>query len=168
MATRLNNHIRRVFVRAVMQDVPKIDYQEKFRELAQAWAITLIPQEMRGFYATRPEWFAHSFTDLDSGFQYARVVGPFDEDGFQKKMLDSCPEFVARVKELERLKDKQESEMDDLTSQIRGLINSCNTAEQLREQAPQLAKYLTFDEVPSRLLPTTAVIDNLAAMGWPK
>ena len=40
---RLTNTLREAFIRAVMDDVPSIDYAEQEQKVATAWAVSIMP-----------------------------------------------------------------------------------------------------------------------------
>jgi hypothetical protein len=170
MAKRFTNDARKKLVKSVMADVPMIDYQEKFRVLLQTWAISNLPDEMRGSYAKYPEWFSHTYTEAGTDFTQVCIVGP-DSDNWKATLaaIKGDARLWAQIAELERLNREQEDRIDALKDKVRALVWSCFTVEQLHARAPELTKYVETDEPLDRTVPeVTSVLESLAEAGWPK
>jgi len=54
---KLTKTDKEAFVRAVMGDVPTVDYNEVCRALCMAWAISSMPDEVRTAYDRFPSYF---------------------------------------------------------------------------------------------------------------
>lgn len=166
---RLTNVHREAFVRAVIADVPLIDYDEQIRKIVHEDAISALPAAVREI-AREPmlqmflnkEYF-HSETRLmPSVMVYASGRGDY-------KMSESAKQ---KVEALLKLMKSQEKIRFDLREKLQATIAACSTRKIALERLPEFEKYLPSDVTSGSrdaLLPAIAnLVTDLAAAGWPK
>lgn len=167
---RLTKIHRQAFVNAVMQDVPKVDYSQQFRDRVWEDMIESAPPKLAevlkdkslAHYALHPY---HSATSSWTGV-YCYDIAPVQT---YKEYMPS----EKAVKELRRiceLAEKQRRERDEMQAKIAAAIEGCSTRKDALKAMPEFEKYLPAEEPPkTKNLPAVA---NLAAdlikMGWPK
>lgn len=165
---RLTNVIRQAFVRAVMADVPKIDYQEQ----AHAYARKSVQAEFEKKFpeltwadVEKRGWFNSGTISLPYGINNIHVRAMSDYG-----MLEKMPKVWDKLKEFSALKKAEDQRINDLQSRLEGVANSCSTRKQLAEALPEFEKYLPLEEGPAlRSLPVvTNVISDFVKAGWPK
>jgi hypothetical protein len=160
---KLNKYHKTAFVRAVMADVPTINYEEIMVQELQDHAITLFPKEVLATYkneATRP-YLRHEGIYLND-FGYVR--------GFYPPEFKPNETFGERIEELRSLKKVQDEHVYSLRNKLTASIEACTTREKAVKVMPELEKYLPkSDYVP--LADAPAIVDlvkDLTALGWPK
>lgn len=166
--TRLTVYQRQAFVRAVMDDVPVIDYDEQARALVQKWAVGKMPPKVRAIYKDDPAWISTTNIDLPGRLNQVCVhtnLGYGElRDAF--KADDAAWHAVCTLAE----KKKSEAETRDaLRSKIKNVIATCSTIKVAHERLPEFAKYLTPVAPPvDRTVPVIAnLVADLTAAGWP-
>jgi len=154
--TRLTNTIRDAFIKAVMADVPSVDYQAIVNDRVNAAQAARFPLGADAFYQLAKAGWLRS----TSGFVATGWVKYFGPD------LSPLPD----TSDLDASMRQQSAARDDVRRQVRALAYSHTTLEKLREAAPELAKYLP---VPSstkvdRTVPVVQVdvVGVLRAAGW--
>lgn len=166
---RLTNFIRQAFVRAVMADVPKTDYQEQ----AHAYARKIVQAEFEKAFPDIPYadvakigWFDSGSISLPYGITNIHVNAM--KGGYS--MLENMPKVWDKLKEFVVLKKAEDARINTLQTRLEGVANSCSTRKQLAEALPEFEKYLPAEEGPAmRSLPVvTNVISDFVKAGWPK
>lgn len=166
---RLTKFQREAFVQAVMNDVPKIDYQELARVSLQRWAIDHLPTKLKAVHKEFGHYFkTDSLWNLPRNLRSVYVVTHKESETLDAMKADS--DFWARIVEYAKSLDEQKSKLDALEAKVKGLAFSCSTTNQLREQAPEFAKYLPEEsEGVDRSLPVVQnIVADLVKAGWPK
>lgn len=172
---RLTNAMRDVFVRAVILDVPQVDYGELIRarvlEMVKGHYPPLVSQAAK----QHPDWLHRTniYVEREVKGRRTTVVGVsfiFSTDG------EAYRAFRAEVNndpEVGKLCDSHLTQAEirnTLQSELTALAQGCGTREQLLKAAPTFAAYLPDPEVKaSALLPvTTDLVRRLKKQGWPK
>lgn len=162
---RLTNTMKEAFVRAAMQDVPKVDYDDKIRSLVNKQ----IKQLHKSLGIDKVE-----INRLASNYDYARPSKGGSETRFHAGGLTN-PEAAAIAKhpDVVALVDAmlaQNEMLSTLKQKLTGAINACNTRKQAAEALPEFEKYLPEDEQKAlRSLPALAnVAADFVKAGWPK
>lgn len=169
---RLTTSMRDAFVRAVLDDVPRVDYNEQFKTVAIAHCLSRLPKEivkiynnstLRGYLkfetvSIREEWYES---------EVSAALPMYDNYHLVKSELAALPEVQA----LTKAKQAQHDRIYKLRQDLKAAILSVSTVKQANELLPEFTKYLPQPEdKPSKFAP--AVIANLAAdltaAGWPK
>lgn len=165
--TRLVNEQRSRIRRAILAEVPKVDYAEQIRVKALALAVFELPATAkrlwadpttRGLLKTESCYFGYS----ENRRNYAASCSL---PGFSSFHVDfqSDPE----LKELCRLAEEQDDVFYKLEAELRNNLASVNTHEAFAERWPELVRFLPdgSEAKVANLPATTALIDGLRAAG---
>ena len=149
--------IRQSIIKAVMADVPQIDYMEQTRTHTNKQAAVLrkkaglpagVEDRLRGTYV-----FA-----LSSYFNVAGIT----ED--ECKAISESRE----IKVLREAHEAQQVKIVDLRKSIYSAMYSVNTLKQAMEAFPEFEKYYPKEHITVRSLPTlTNVVSDFVKAGWP-
>jgi hypothetical protein len=164
---RLTNNIRDAFVRAVMQDVPKIDFDEQARKLVLDDSAGQLPPKIKAlvrsaetapFVRTADYWT--NMTDLGIYRAYAATG-----DTYKPRA-----ETLLKLKELNDAKRAQEATRSALRARLKSVALGASTRKALADALPEFEKYLPADEPAAvRSLPVVAnVVADFVKAGWPK
>lgn len=169
---RLTNTLRDAFVLAVMQGVPKVDYDEKIRAAAPAVIKKHTPHKLRPL-VDNPEldsWLRTGYVHL--GGVAVRCVIPEDnyrQDTVYKKFAAAIASDPAIAPLIEANK-AQTAKANELRSKLKQVAYSVNTRKALVAALPEFEKYLPPEEGAAlRTLPAIAnVVSDFVQAGWPK
>ncbi|WP_186216029.1 Nmad5 family putative nucleotide modification protein [Burkholderia gladioli] len=166
---RLSTHHREAFVRAVMDDVPEIDFDEQARVLVQKWATAQLPAKLRALHREFSDYFQHESVWLPGSLGNVMCVTNTGA-GDTAKRIKEAPELHVRLNDLSRAKTKQADERRALRAKVTSAIGMCSTLKQAHERLPEFAKYLpAIEAATDRSVPVVAnLVAELAAAGWPK
>ena len=162
---KLTNYIRDAFVRAVMNDVPAVDYAEQMREVITKDAISQLPDKVRAIYKNSSTthyvasfWYGGKYSD--SSVMVPGISGDF-------KPTEATQQAIAGLK---KKHDAQFQSNADLKASIRAVAYSVTTRKALADLLPEFAKYLPADEAAAiKTLPVvTNVVSSFVKAGWPK
>lgn len=154
---------REAFVRAVMDDVPMVDYDEQAGKLLTAAAIELMPEPVRVAYQTHPGWFARKYIYTLAGLQGQAI--PLENTRSLEKH--------AVWKEVEKLgeqADVQAKAREAMRRKLTATIEACRTLKQAQRMLPEFEKYLPKERgvTGTTTLPVANLVADLTALGWPK
>lgn len=138
---RLIKSDKDAFVRAVMDDVPQIDYDEQMRSKCMAWAISIMPDKVRAVYNEFPQYFETKYVNTPRGCLGVHV--PVLEYILDLEKL--APDLWAELVEIGTLSIQQSQARYTLESKVRGLIETCSTLKKAQELLPEFVKYLPAD-----------------------
>lgn len=166
---KLTKTMREAFVRAAMQDVPSIDYQEKARELVQKAALELAPpaiQKLAKPGSAESQWLKCKSISLPGSLY--NVMIRTCEDYPNYSMFPA--HITAELKTMEGLNAAQTEQRRDLERKLSAAANSVTTRKALAELLPEFEKYLPADAPAAcRSLPAIAnVVAEFSKAGWPK
>ena len=164
---KLTSYHRNAFVRAVIDDIPKIDYSEEIRTAVQNYALSKLPVEikaiwrnnqLRGFLKTRTGYFGGVHVEFPCWSDNSR------SDGNEIENSKTVSALIAKA-------TAQRVAIDEVQRKVSSAIHSVTTLKNAKELLPEFAKYLPLEsDPPSKFAP--AVIANLSAelvaLGWPK
>lgn len=159
---RLTQYMRTAFIKAVMDDVPCVDYEAQAAKVMMEYAASKLPPKVKAVWndnATR------GYIDV----KWARCCG------FNADVPDGAvpPEDSATYRELERLrklKSQQDETRSALRNKLRAAAYSVTTSKALIDLLPEFKKYIPADaQPPDRTVPVVAnLVADLVAAGWPK
>ena len=160
---KLTNAMRDAFVRAVMDDVPSIDYEEQIRQIVQQTVYNAMPAKLKAV------WDDEALRDC-VGTHWMRIV---DCMSVTVPYYPSYDDALKSVKEtceaLHKLHHEQLDKRCDLKATLYGVVRGKTTTKALIEALPQFEKYVPKDPQVSRNVPALAnVLEAFAAAGWPK
>lgn len=162
---RLTKHDKCAFVRAVLDDVPYVDYSEQARKLAMKHLISLLPGIVQQAYKEDPEWIRTNCIKMPNYLQdfYGPALGYTWHGDFPDELKEQLRTLSDAAKE-------QSSTRKALEEKVTGLINSVTTLKAALKNFPEFAKYLPADRdaAGTANLPAANVIADLTNAGWPK
>lgn len=162
---RLTNELRDAFIKAVMNDVPRINYQDQAEELLEQDCIEQLPAQVRAVWDDK---VLRSFLYSQS----RRVEGPARSWVYYATFHGIEAREPARksAEALLRKSVQQAVRLDELRSKIKVVAYGCSTRKQLAEALPEFTKYLPVEQPKvDRTLPVlSGVIDEFKKAGWPK
>ena len=165
---KLNNYDRDSFVRAVMNDVPQIDYCAKAEALVKAAHEKWLPAAVKPLYEDKE--LRHRFlkTNYINFSQHLSSITLYAADGFE---IGSVKGLREKISELAAKASEQSAKRRSLHSQVKSAIYGCNTLKQATDLMPEFAKYLPQDRdgKVTRNVPAIGnLVTDLTAAGWPK
>lgn len=164
---RLNNLIRDSFVRAAMQDVPKVDHQAQAAAIVRKAVAEIFGEEFPGIDFQKAQasgWLEKRGVSLPGPLKAIYMASPrYDLLEKRKEIWDTLISIAAQSK-------AQTQRIEHLTGQLRSAAYACTTRKQLVEALPEFEKYLPEDEAKAvRTLPALAnVAAEFIKAGWPK
>lgn len=166
---KLNQNIRSAFIRAAMNDVPMIDYQQQAIDIVQKTAIDLMPAVVKAIYGDpeTTDWVKVDYVYLPGSFSGVRVPVTNDSSYY---LRDKTPNVWKQLEELARLHREQNEQRKELESKLSSVANSVTTRKALIGLLPEFEKYLPQDETAAiKTLPAVAnVVSDFMKAGWPK
>lgn len=172
---RLTKDHKKAFVKAVMDDVPSVDYAEKIRALILADSISQLPKGLQEF-AKDPktaDLINSSWKTIERprdennrwmGSIGCTIKGTNDSYAISKKAQATLDDWMPKFTEQERT-------LNDLNNKLSSTIESCNTLKQAQEAFPELKKYLPKVADKGLNLPAPIyknVLVELTRAGFPK
>lgn len=164
---RLTKCDRQAFVIAVLDDIPKIDYEAQAHKLIREFGITTYPEEVQPLVKKYPEFFKASHVGrlpYGVGNLYAKIRP--DVAGNLEKYSELWDQLV----ELGKQQSEQSNARVELEAKLQAVISQCSTLKVALERLPELGKYLPQDKPNSvaKNLPVANLVSDLVALGWPK
>lgn len=166
---KLTKSDREAFVRAVINDVPTVDYQEQAEKLVRSMALSTFPEDLRPMVTKYPDYFENHYVHLPGQLQnrYFKINKFYSHKSFQEKF----PEIWEQLETLAEQLKEQGDRVATLRQQLSGVIESCSTLKQAKERLPEFEKYLPQERngVAVANLPAISnLVTDLKAVGWPK
>lgn len=160
---KLTKSDREAFVAAVMNDVPKIDYDERAQKLATELLLESYPAAIQKVYADK---------ELRTYLQNSYIGMPDCLSSFYGPSTESKSFYTdERLKAIAEEAQAQSQARRTLRESLTGIIGACSTLKQAQERLPEFEKYLPTDRGGSGLtnLPAISnVVAELTKAGWPK
>jgi hypothetical protein len=166
--TRLTVYQRSAFVRAVLDDVPVIDYDEQVRSIMQKWALSKMTPKARALYKEDPSWINTTSIDMPGSLLQACVYTNLGY-GELRSAAKADAELWTSIEDLASKKSSDSDSRDKLRNQVRAAIVSCSTVKAAHERMPEFVKYLPLGSAPvDRTVPVIAnLVSDLTKAGWP-
>lgn len=157
---KLTKNLREAFVRAVMADVPRIDYREQMQKVATAAAVSMLPVPVAVAYKQFPDYIESR--NVWAGSLYFSVPAAGN--------VVFPPEVEEELSRLGALNDAQDESRSALRTKLTAAANSVTTRKALANLLPEFEKYLPADDRTATLnLPAvTNVVADFVKAGWPK
>lgn len=173
MVQRLNQSHKEAFVRGVLADTPRVDYNDELRKLLAKEAMKFLPTQVAA--ALKDPNFEGRF----SSNAYASLsqwgawnTSCYVEAVTQEELGKAVTKCEPKLKEMALLAKAQQSEMDKLREKVKALIWGFSTADAAHKALPEFVKYLPPLLAPvSRVVPAVVAANTLAELmekGWPK
>lgn len=160
---KLTNTIRDAFVRAAMDDVPSIDYDEQAHKLAQEDLVKQMAPKLRAIYQDKQlrTFLGTEYTPMPCDLSSAYLYGA--------QHLELSKEADTQLEALAEKKAAQEDARHELRNKLRAVAYSATTRKALVEALPEFEKYLPTEATTSRSLPVIAnLVSDFVKAGWPK
>lgn len=151
---KLTKFARETFVNAVMVDVPKIDYYEKFANLGRQFALSLLPEDVFNLYKIHPDYFKECRVRIKSWNIYA----PSDGD------INFTTEQIAELCKFNALNERQNETRLQLKRELMLVAQSCSTLKQLRDAFPELKKYMPSEPLKGEAFPLVATNNVMSSL----
>jgi hypothetical protein len=161
---RLTKSDKDAFILAVVQDIPKIDYQEQVRALIHEDSIAQLPAKVQAI--ARDKALSHY---LETGSYWRTSFGSIRV--FEPRGSNYTPskDVLTKVDALNKLHNEQEARLDEARAKLRGAIEPCTTLKIALERLPEFEQYLPKQQEKTIHLPSIAnLCADLATLGWPK
>lgn len=162
---RLTNFLRDSFVRAAMNDVPKINYEEQAQKIARDFMkkefARIFPKiDING---EANQWLEKCSLDMPGSLGLLYTVNP------HYAYLKDKPVWE-ELKTLADLHAEQNKKHRDLQDRLTSVACACTTRKQLLEALPEFEAYLPAEEAKAaKNLPAVAnVLSDFVKAGWPK
>lgn len=162
---KLTKYHRQAFVRSVMDDVPKVDYETQAHALILEDSIMQLPEKLQ---KAAKDKVLSQYLNMDH--HWLREFGSLYVFNLRQDGFKLSPHAQVKFDELNELQKAQNLARMKLKTKLEGVINSCSTDTQVRKALPEFAKYLPEAESPvDRTVPVIAnLVSDLMSMGWPK
>lgn len=161
----LNKYDRQAFVRAVMDDVPMINYDELARKKAKETILSFLPAEVQMVYKHYPDYLNTKYIGMPGSLDNFYMPAPD-----RRVIKDEAPEVWTELEELAAKKTEQGDKREALRMKLTAIIDSCRTLKQAKERLPEFEKYLPAERgvTDTVNLPVANLVAELNAAGWPK
>ena len=165
---RLSTTLRSAFVRAVMDDVPFVDYDEQLRQLAQKVVDSYRPAALVRALALDPniqDWLNRDYQFIHKYQQSFCLVGSMQS----LDRLNADKALTLAAVNLRKLQQAQQEKRSALEAKLKASAQACQTRAQLAKAFPEFEKYLPTEAGNSKCLPALAnLMSDFMAAGWPK
>jgi hypothetical protein len=151
---KLTKSAREAFVNAVMADVPKIGYYEKFANLGRQFALSLLPEDVFNLYKIHPAYFKECRVSIRSWNIYAPSDGNIN---FTTDQIDELCKFS-------ELNEKQNENRLKLKRELMLVAQSCSTLKQLQDAFPELKKYMASEPLKGEAFPLVATNNVMSSL----
>lgn len=154
---KLNKYTKQGIVRAILQDLPKVDKTKRRADL-QAAIVKAMSPAARKLYKDTPEALRTEFVGslVYDGNYGSRdlVVGDVNKD---------------TIKALCKPYEAEDEARHQAEWQLKNAIDGCSTLNALKKALPEFEKYYPTANEPTKNLPAMAnVVADLSRLGWPK
>jgi Nucleotide modification associated domain 5 len=162
--TRLTESLRSAFIRAALNDVPRIDYDDQARKIILDHAIACLPTSVGKIYAD-PMLRAYVWTNFVYVAGFSTRI-PCVYNGLWAPSM----EVRQQIEAIHKAFVKQRETHETLQAKLYAVAKSARTTQQLAKMLPEFAKYLPADEAEAnRNVPCIAnLIADFMTAGWPK
>ena len=156
---RLTNYMREAFIRAALDDVPRVDYREQMQVAATKAAVDFLPPKVRAIYDDK------ELRDYLNTTYIEQFCVPGINAGQELKLA-----VKAAIKPALALAAAQQQRDDDLRRKIKACAYAAATRAALVKMLPEFERYLPADDQAAcRTLPVVAnVVAEFVKAGWPK
>ena len=164
---RLTNYMRDAFVKAVMNDVPQIDYSQIAHKVAQDYLVECMPPKVRAVYddSQTRHYLTTTHTYFPGTINNASMRGVGDDCYWWKE----TPDLRDKISEIAQQLGDQTVRLGELESKINAVAYACTTREALAKAPPEFEKYLPAEATKAANLPAVAnVVADFVKAEWPK
>ncbi len=166
---KLTNTLRDAFIAAAMNDVPRVDYDEQARKIANAALDAAFKKAFPGVKIDRLKAGETGWLEK-CGQNMPNYLGSLYTWSPGYRALEKDAEAWAQLTELSKKAREQGELRKSLQDKLKAVAYSCTTRKALADALPEFEKYLPADQAAAcRTLPAVAnVVDDFTRAGWPK
>lgn len=163
---KLTKSDKDAFVRACLDDVPQVDYNDVVRDKLMKFALSVMPDSVKVVYQLDPSWLRTSWVYTPGNLTPVCLPVLNGDYVIRDKYPELWAELVAMGDELQA----QSIKLQDLRAELQSAIYCCSTLKQAKERLPEFEKYLPTDRDGTHIstLPVANLVADLTAAGWPK
>lgn len=166
---RLTNTIREAFIRAAMNDVPEVNYEEEAQKIGKAAISASLPASVQKMIKDplASEYLNREYITMPRRFSNFYFYAQRNDNSV---LQNKHPEVWVQITELHAKYEQQIKDHNELRNKLSAVANSVTTRKALVAALPEFEKYLPTDEEKAiRTLPAVAnVVADFAKAGWPK
>jgi len=156
----MNKSEKQAFVKAILADVPQVDYEDQARKLIEKAVYDAAPPEIKAVLA-KPE--LHDY--IEHRYRGTGLGGMRFYGMHQDLRMDN----VKGLSELSKANEAQFAALCNLETTLTAAIAGMKTRKQIAEAFPEFVKYLPAEQGKSTNLPAlTNVVNQVKAAGWTK
>lgn len=168
---KLTKSDREAFVRAVMNDIPRTDYDRMTKDLVLQASKDALPDVIKSNwtevepYLSKNYYWGPDGCGSCTGYSFHGAGGEYAAKAF--------PAIAERLKNIAAQARQQRAEREATKGELMTAIGGCTTLKQAKERFPDLVKYLPADREPAKTtnvpaIRTEAVMAALTRAGWKK
>lgn len=164
---RLTKNHKEAFVKAVMQDVPHVDYKEHARDRIKK--LVADARKRAGVDKMDDERLDSCFVAFTNGKGYSEGTAIIARGLTVREVKEIQNDAQARA--LIDKHNEQKTARTELEAAVRAAIAGCTTRQQAKKLMPEFEKYLPTEHSTGidRSVPAIAnMAAKLTAAGWPK
>lgn len=167
---RLIKDDKAAFVRAVIDDIPTINYDDQVRSKMKAFGLSTLPPDLKDVAVKYPGYFETRCLYTPNGCPNVNVICHIDLPNYSSSWKEKYPEIWAELKEIGKLNEAQNDARKAMGEKLRAIIDGCSTLKVAKERLPEFEKYLPADRDGhgTTNLPVANVVADLMNLGWPK
>lgn len=166
---KLNIAKKKAFIRAVMQDVPKVDYYEQMRKLVQEEARQQLPPAVMKIYDNLK---FTKYVNIESVWlrpAEGESITVYVPSGRRDDKFTMRPDAQRKFDALGKADYEQTLARRELETKLTAIVIGCTTRKQLVSSLPEFEKYApTVNEKTANLPAIANVVSDFVAAGWPK
>jgi hypothetical protein len=154
---RLDKHTKSSIVKAIMNDVPKVD-KVKRRLAVQAAIVKAMSPDVRKVFKSNP------------GALMTNYVGDvIDTDSYSSRSITVGDVTDKQLEEILKPYKEEDNAVYDAQRKLRAIVEGCSTLKQLQTLLPEFVDYMPTEAAPTKNLPAVAnMVSDLSKLGWPK
>ena len=146
---KLTNQMRDAFVASVISDVPKIDYQTMFSDLAVKFGVEMLPSDVQALYMRKPEYIATSQIWVSNrGYIYV--------PGVDVRFTEA---HKTQLEQIQLKREAQEESIKGLRTKLAGVVAGAWLSPRMRISAK--SELLPLNEAPATTILPSAWIAML-------
>lgn len=168
---KLTKSDRDAFVRAVLNDIPRTDYDQMARDLVLKASKDALPDVLKNNWIEVEPYIAQTYYWMPDGVGTCSGYAQHSASGGYAATV--FPEISDRVKDIAAKARQQRAEREATKRELMTAIASCSTLKQAKERFPDLVKYLPAERVQAKTANVPAVrsevvMQALTRAGWKK
>lgn len=169
--TTLTKATKATIIKAILADVPTVDYHSRIQALAEAAALVGAPESVFQLWAEGPgtkarSWVKSTTVFFDVGSPMYLSIRVPDSSRDTRDLLHMSPSLREAVEGLR----VQNMKMDSLKETLEAQFKLVRTYRQFKEAYPEFESYLPPEpDAPTRNLPAASnLLAKLVESGWPR